>query len=83
MYIFRSQFLRLFRSLLIRPLSKERNELGATLNFLRTDFRPSKSPYWKKLTDYIGAEQVGRNRGECFEYAKDCTKSLYKQNKYS
>lgn len=44
---------------------------------------PSKSPYSNRLNEYIGAEVSGREEGECFKYYKDCSRSLFKLNKYS
>lgn len=46
-------------------------------------FRPSKSPYWNRLSEYINAEVAGREGGDCRKFEKDCAKSLYKLNKYS
>ena len=46
-------------------------------------FRPSKSPYWNRLTEYISAEVAGREGGDCTKFERDCGKSLYKLNKYS
>lgn len=44
---------------------------------------PTKSPYWKKMTEYIAAEQTGRKEGDCWKFAKDCSRSLFKHNKYT
>lgn len=46
-------------------------------------FRPSKSPYWNRMSEYINAEVAGREGGDCRKFEKDCAKSLYKLNKYS
>ena len=45
--------------------------------------RPTRSPYWNRLSEYIGAEMAGKKEGDCRKFEKDCTKSLYKLNKYS
>ena len=45
--------------------------------------RPTRSPYWNKMSEYIGAEMAGKKEGDCRKFEKDCQKSLYKLNKYS
>ena len=46
----------------------------------------SLSPYADDvLPEYVRAEKTGRDRGACYEYYKDCKKSLYStvtENKY-
>eukprot|EP00094_Tigriopus_californicus_P001382 TCALIF_01338-PA protein Name:"Protein of unknown function" AED:0.23 eAED:0.28 QI:8/0/0/0.8/0.25/0.4/5/0/215 len=37
----------------------------------------SKSPYSRRLSDYIEAERQGKEDGECWRYFKDCPKSLF------
>jgi len=56
---------------------------GVVGEMLELFLTPSKSPYWNKLTEYIAAEMAGKNHGDCRVFEKDCTKSLYKLNKYT
>ena len=46
-------------------------------------FRPSRSPYWNRMAEYISAEQSGKKHGDCQKFEKDCSRSLFKLNKYS
>lgn len=36
------------------------------------------SPYSDLLHEYVEAENTGREKGECFPYYKDCSKSLFR-----
>lgn len=44
---------------------------------------PSRSPYWNRMAEYISAEQSGKKHGDCQKFEKDCSRSLFKLNKYS
>jgi len=44
---------------------------------------PSRSPYWSRMAEYISAEQSGKKHGDCQKFEKDCSRSLFKLNKYS
>lgn len=54
--------------------------LGEMLDLFLT---PTRSPYWNRMSDYIGAEMAGKKEGDCRKFEKDCQKSLYNLNKYS
>lgn len=48
-------------------------------------FTASKSPFAESLSEYVKAERLGLEQGECFPYYKDCPKSLFShpsKNKY-
>lgn len=56
---------------------------GLLGEFLEVFLSPSRSPYLNRLSAYLEAERVGRERGDCSHYMAECNKSLYKLNKYS
>lgn len=56
---------------------------GFVGEMLHTFLTPSKSPYTKKMSEYIAAEYSGRDEGDCWKFSRDCSRSLFKLNKYS
>lgn len=46
-------------------------------------FRASLSPYSDLLTDYVKAEQMGKEVNECIPYYKQCPKSIFKSSSSS
>lgn len=45
--------------------------------------RASLSPYSDLLTDYVKAEQMGKEVNECIPYYKSCPKSIFKSSSSS
>jgi hypothetical protein len=56
---------------------------GLVGELLEVFLTPSRSSYQKKMSEYIGAELAGRTEGDCFKFEKECSRSLFKLNKYS
>lgn len=56
---------------------------GLVGELLEIFLTPSRSAYQQKMSEYISAEQAGKQEGECWKFSKDCSKSLFKLNKYS
>jgi len=56
---------------------------GLVGELLEIFLTPSRSAYQQKMSEYISAEQTGKQEGECWKFNKDCSKSLFKLNKYS
>jgi len=56
---------------------------GLVGELLEVFLTPSRSSYQKKMSEYIGAELAGRKEGDCFKFERDCSRSLFKLNKYS
>jgi len=56
---------------------------GLVGELLEIFLTPSRSPYWNRMAEYISAEQSGKKHGDCQKFEKDCSRSLFKLNKYS
>jgi len=56
---------------------------GLVGELLEIFLTPSRSSYQQKMTEYISAEMSGKAEGDCFKFERDCSRSLFKLNKYS
>ncbi|KAK7788644.1 hypothetical protein R5R35_008277 [Gryllus longicercus] len=54
------------------------HEFGFLGEIIKLFFTASKSPFADLLTEYVTAEQAGKDHGECWPYYKDCPKSLFR-----